>query len=64
MVEAWTGNIVGMLHVHGITRMELADELGVTPEYVSMVLNGKRSVPAMEKRMTAAIDAIVERRSK
>lgn len=64
MVEEWTGAIVAKLHINGIKGVELARELGVTPEYVSMVLNGKRPGAGMKDRMNAAIDAIVARKSK
>ena len=64
MAEQWTAEIVAKLHLQGITRRELADELGVTAQYVTMVLNGKKSSAGMEERMTKAISDIVERRSK
>ena len=58
----WTGRIVGLLHTHRITQAELAAELGLTPQYVSMVLNGKKSSKGIDERMEAAIQAINERR--
>lgn len=63
MVEAWTGSIVGLLHTHKIKQTELAREMGVTAQYVSMVLNGKKNPKDAKERMEAAINAIVERRS-
>lgn len=62
MVEIWTGEIVAKLHTHKISQNELADELGLTAQYVSMVLNGKKSPKGMHERMTTAIATIVERR--
>ena len=62
MTGEWTGRIVGLLHTHRITQSELASEMGVTAQYVSMVLNGKKSPKGIEERMEAAIYAIVERR--
>ena len=64
MAEDWTGRIVGLLHTNRIMRTELAAELGVTAEYVSMVLNGKKNPKGMPERMEAAIQAIVDRRTK
>ena len=58
----WTGRIVGLLHTHRITQAELAAELGLTAQYVSMVLNGKKSSKGIDERMEAAIQAIIERR--
>jgi plasmid maintenance system antidote protein VapI len=63
MVEEWTGRIVGLLHTHRIMKAELATEMGVTPQYVSMVLNGKKSVSGIDERMESAIQAIVDRRN-
>ena len=63
MSGEWTGRIVGLLHTHRITQSELASEMGVTAQYVSMVLNGKKSPKGIEERMAAAIEAIVDRRN-
>lgn len=62
MAEEWTGRIVGLLHTHRITQAELAQEMGVTAVYVSMVLNGKKTAKGIDERMEAAILAITERR--
>ena len=61
MANEWTGRIVGLLHTHRITQAGLAAEMGVTAQYVSMVLNGKKSPKGIEERMEAAICAITER---
>lgn len=63
MAENWTGGIVAALHVHGIKQAELAEEMDLTIQYVSMVLNGKRTPEGMKERMEAAIGAIIERRA-
>ena len=62
MVAEWTGEIVALLHVNGISQNELAREMGNTPQYVCMVLNGKRSPNGIDVRMKEAITAIVERK--
>ena len=63
MTQEWTGRVVGMLHTYRITQVELANELGVTAQYVSMVLNGKKSSKGIQARMEGAIQAIVNRRN-
>ena len=63
MTKEWTGRIVGLLHTHRITQTELAAELGLTAQYISMVLNGKKTSRGIEERMESAIEAIVERRN-
>lgn len=63
MTENWTGGIVATMHTHRIKQSELAQEMGLTFQYVSMVLNEKRQPKGMKERMEAAIDAIIERRA-
>ena len=63
MTKEWTGRIVGLLHTHRITQTELAAELGLTAQYISMVLNGKKTSRGIEERMVDAINTIVERRN-
>ena len=58
--EAWTGEIVGLLHINGLTQADLAEEMGVTKEYISMLLNGKKSASGAEERMKAAIQKLKE----
>lgn len=64
MNEEWTGSIVGLLHLHKIKQTELAKEMDVTAQYVSMVLNGKKSPKNIKSRMETAIQAIIDRRRK
>ena len=40
MPAQWTVDLVGQMHKHKITKSQLADELGMSREYVSMVING------------------------
>lgn len=61
-LEKWIGEVVGELHVNGIEHREVAKEMGVTAEYVSMTLNGKRTAKGMEERFKEAIRAILSRR--
>ncbi len=58
----WTGDIVAMLHVNGISQRELAAEMGLTHNWVSSVLNEKRYSPDIEHRMREAIARIITRR--
>lgn len=61
MHKNWTGNLVGMMHDHKITKTMLAEELGFTREYVSMVLNGHRTPPDAKERFTEAVKALIKR---
>lgn len=60
MPKEWTGNLVGLMHTHRITNKMLADHMGITDQYVSMVLNGKREPPGAEERFRAALDEIIQ----
>lgn len=58
MLDKWIGEVVGELHVSGIEHREVAKELGVTAEYLSMIFNGKRTAKGMERRVKDAINSI------
>lgn len=49
------------MHNNRIGFAQLAEELGVTNRYVSMVLNGHRDPPGAEERFNAAVRRIIER---
>lgn len=62
MLKKWIGDVVGEMHIRKITTNQLAAHLGVTPEYISMILNGHREPAGIEERLRNAIDEIVENR--
>ena len=62
MPEKWTGVLIGKMHNNRINRSDLAEELGVTEAYVSMVLNGKRKPDGIRRRMEDAVNEIIKRR--
>lgn len=62
MVEPWTGEVVGIMHVNRIKQSQVADKMGVTNDWVSMILNGKKSPKGAEERIRAAIAEILEER--
>lgn len=50
------------MHNERITYEALAAELGVCKQYVSMILNGRRSPDGIRRRMEEAVDRIILRR--
>lgn len=58
MPAQWTGDLLGEMHVKDISVSQLAEELGVTKQYVSMVLHGHRSPPDAEERFRAAVERL------
>lgn len=63
MVAQWTGDVIGKMHIHGITAKELATRLDLKPEYISMILNGKREPKDAEMKIRAALDELIQERT-
>lgn len=59
MPKEWTGDLVGLMHNHRISFQQLADKLGVTNRYVSMVLNGHREPVGAERKFRAAVADLI-----
>ena len=59
MPKKWTGDLVGLMHNHKISIQMLADKLGVTNRYVSMVLNGHREPAGAEEKFRKAVEEII-----
>ena len=59
MCKKWTGKLVGVMHDHKITMTQLAKHMGITREYVSMVLNEHRTPANAEKRFVQALDELL-----
>ena len=62
MLAQWIGDFVGRMHRHRITITQIAQEMDVTREYVSMILNGHREPAGISDRMNAALDKIIEKK--
>jgi transcriptional regulator with XRE-family HTH domain len=62
MPEEWTGRLIGDMHNAGVSRAEVARELGVSTAYVTMVLNGIRTPEGAEKKLRAAFERVKEAR--
>ena len=63
MLAQWIGDFVGRMHRHRITITQIAQEMGVTREYLSMILNGHREPPDIENRMNDALNSVIEKNS-
>lgn len=63
MPDPWTGNLIGRMHNEGVTAAELAEEIGCTKAYVSMIFHGSRAPEGAQERFEAAFERILERRS-
>ena len=59
MPAQWTADVIGEMHLKKIAQKQLAEQMGVTPEYVSMVLNGHREPEGAEQRFRSAVDELI-----
>lgn len=62
-MEQWIANVVGKMHINKITQTELAKKMGVTNDYIWMILNGKKTPKNAETRIMSAIDEIIRERN-
>ena len=61
-MEQWIADVVGKMHINKITQTQLAEKLGVTNDYVWMILNGKKNPTNAEKRIKNALEELIEER--
>ena len=59
MLAQWIADLVGKMHKFKISKTRLAEKLGVTREYVSMVLNGHREPAGAEVKFQQAVNEII-----
>ena len=59
MLAQWTADVVGQMHKYKITKTQLAECMGVTREYVSMVLNGHREPAGAEEKFRSAVKKMI-----
>ncbi len=64
MPAQWTADLIGEMHLAKVSKRQLAEHLGVTPEYVSMVLNGHREPAGAAQRFRDALNQIISAREK
>lgn len=58
MPAAWTGELLGEMHLTGVTAKRLAAEVGWHPKYLSAVLNGRRNPKNAEAELRAALSRL------
>ena len=63
MRPKWTGEVIKKMHVKGISQRDLAKEMGVSPQYVCMVLSGARPTPGSKAKLLEALDRLMKRTS-
>ena len=64
MPDPWTGELLGKMHNAGVTSRELADKLGYSRGYVSMLFNSKCGKRSKQEELERAFAEILEERKK
>ena len=59
MPAQWTADIIGKMHISGITAKQLAEHLQYNPKYVSAVLNGKREPRNAEQVFRKGLEELI-----
>ena len=59
MPAQWTAEIIGKMHLHGITAVQLAAEINWHPKYLSAVLNGRKTPLEAENKVRIAVDHLI-----
>lgn len=59
MPPQWTADLIGKMHLHGISAKQLADKVGWNPKYLSTVLNGHRVPKNAEQKLNVALDELI-----
>lgn len=61
MPALWTGEVIGAMHVAGVTAKQLAAEVNWHPKYLSAVLNGHKEPKGAEKTLRDALGRLTEK---
>lgn len=59
ILDKWTGEVVGTMHIYGISFTKLANQMGISNRYLSELLNSKRKPKNCEARVRAALMELI-----
>lgn len=62
-MQKWIASVVGKMHTHKITQIELANKIGIRRDYLNKILNGAETPANAKERITKALDEIIESKS-
>lgn len=63
MRPEWTGEVVKLMHLYGISQKELAEVCHYSNAYVGMILNGVRETPRGRQMIESSLKVMMEARS-
>lgn len=58
MPAKWTADLLGEMHLAGVTAKQLAAEVGWNAKYLSVVLNGHKEPKGAEEKLRAALERL------
>jgi uncharacterized protein YnzC (UPF0291/DUF896 family) len=61
-LENWIAEVVGKMHIHKITQVELAERIGIRRDYLNKILNGFEKPANAEERIINALDELITER--
>ena len=61
MPAQWTADLLGEMHLRGVTAKRLAEEAGLNDKYVSAILNGHREPKNAEQALKNALARLAEK---
>ena len=61
-LENWIAEVVGKMHIHKITQVELAERIGIRRDYLNKILNGFEKPANAEERIINALDELIAER--
>jgi hypothetical protein len=56
MPAQWTAEIIGKMHLYGVTGKQLAEVVGWNPKYLSQVLNGHVNPKGAEEKLRSGLE--------
>lgn len=59
MPAQWTAEIVGQMHLNGISAKTLAEAIGWHPKYLSSVLHGHKCPRDAESKVRSALNGLL-----
>lgn len=62
MPAQWTADLIGEMHLAGVTAKQLAKEAGLNPKYLSAILNGHCNPKNAERVLRTALKQLIEKR--
>ena len=61
MPAQWTADLIGEMHLAGVTAKQLAKEAGLNPKYLSAILNGHCNPKNAEQALRTALNQLIEK---